>query len=462
MFSLQPFQRSFILVIVLQLIFGQVATTACTPDSDIGATFEIHEPEVLHPDGKLVVLHSNFTRLESDLLPRWTLTDKRPMQNISNDLVHHNLAHILLQMNVSSKEMAKTLKIGVPAMSKFALGLLNRTEADELSTRHSLAPRGWVGDVLKALAQVVLPGGIYGLCASTASGTLNVFLHFASEFHAGNSGSLPITDDQNFFLFPLHGDIATSGPLRVYYNAWKPDGFTSDSIIGTTFNRDIYTPWPFAGSGDDPDFVKTTKYIILHEATHSVQYRSLGYSLALYGWSYIYHGCKCGGYKCIPYEDEARRKEGELDNLLLLTGSGRLFFDVWRRIGLKPLLGFPTSKSNTPFTTRRRSELSFQQGILELDLSNPATVCFRTFTNAEVEARSNANCFIKPDCRNRHLKGRMPPRDPRDDEEPRDCVQSEVDDHNAACRAADNRWRTIETRRGFSCPSLSSIVYGRL
>ncbi|KAF1952081.1 hypothetical protein CC80DRAFT_596974 [Byssothecium circinans] len=294
-------------------------------------------------------------------------------------------------MNVSSKEMEKGLEIGVPAMSKFALGLfLNQTEADQLSTRNVLTLRGWLGDALVALARVFLPGA-YVFCAATASGTLALFLHFASEFR----------------------------PLRVYYNAWKPDGFKSDSTIGTTFNRDIYTPWPFAGSGDHPVFVETTKKIILHEATHSVQYYSIGYSLALYGWNYIYHGCKCVGYKCIPYEAEAYRKQNELDNLLQPTGSGRLFFDVWRRIGLKPLLGFPTYKSNTPFTVRMRSALSFQHGILELDLGNLATACFRTFTNAEIQARSNANCFIEPDCKSKKLKGREPPPQPGDGGGPR-------------------------------------------
>ncbi|RYC79571.1 hypothetical protein BFJ63_vAg17545 [Fusarium oxysporum f. sp. narcissi] len=452
MFSFQSFRQAFLLLLAL----GQVAITACIPESDVDATFEIHEPEVLHPDGKLVVLHSNFTRLESDLLPRWTLTDKRPMQNIINDLARHDLAHIMLQMNVSSKKMARGLEIGVPAMTKFALGLFNRTEADQLSTRNALVPRGWLDDVVGALAEVFV-GGLF--CAPTASGALRAFLHFASLFRAGNFGSLPITDDQNFFLFPLHGDIATSCPLRVYYNAQRPEGFRSDHVHGTTFNCDIYTYWPFAGFGDDSAFVETTQ-LILHEATHSVQFRSLGYRLEVYGWNYLYEGCKCLGYKCIPYEIEAYRKDNELDNLLLPTRPGRLFFDVWRRRGLKPLLGFPTSKSNTPFTAAMRSELSFQQGILELDLSNSNTVCFRTFTNAEIQSRSNANCFIQPDCRNRKLKGRMPPPEPSGEGEdpPYKCEQSEVDAHNAACRAADNRWRTIEGGRRFSCADRSSIV----
>src|SRR5690606_24124601 len=126
---------------------------------------------------------------------------------------------------------------------------------------------------------------------------------------------------------------------RVTYNAKAPIGFNKN--YGTAFGRRVYlkqNPGKFCAN---PGFVNSLN-LILHETTHTVQYRNVNYSLERFGLEYLYKFCRAGfSYSKNAMEAQARDKADDLDNTLL-SNRGMQFFRTLVAKGLVGLLGYPT------------------------------------------------------------------------------------------------------------------------
>src|ERR1700712_4942249 len=80
--------------------------------------------------------------------------------------------------------------------------------------------------------------------------------------HSGgdNSGSLPLTDHQKFFLFPIHGSLVNED-IQVFYHAKFEPGFAKEGI---TFARNIYFRSDAATTADITGFYIQTR-LLAHE-----------------------------------------------------------------------------------------------------------------------------------------------------------------------------------------------------
>ena len=139
--------------------------------------------------------------------------------------------------------------------------------------------------------------GVFGtaICGLFATSFHGWFLLAAADFRAINHDPRTLTEDQNFFIYPVHGDIATSGPVSVYWQATRAAFFNLFGAAGTTFNRDVYVLDEFLSVGSYTDFDKQFVSGIItltHEITHVLQYRQDGYDLPDYAYDYLFQYCK--------------------------------------------------------------------------------------------------------------------------------------------------------------------------
>ena len=149
-----------------------------------------------------------------------------------------------------------------------------------------------LGDAAKAVKNVVVEAAQDVGCGIFASSTLPGYLLYADLFHVQNafSTSYPTSQDQDFYIYPLHGPISHNDNIRVYYRANFPPGFGNAAAV--TMGRLIYTRESVSSrTHGDARFNVATK-LLLHEFTHSEQYRGLGYNLHLFGFKYLFEYCK--------------------------------------------------------------------------------------------------------------------------------------------------------------------------
>lgn len=135
-----------------------------------------------------------------------------------------------------------------------------------------------LGDAAKAVKNAVV---------EAASSTIPGYLLYADLFSVQNafSTSYPTSQDQDFYIYPLHGPISHNDDIRVYYRANFPPGFGNAAAV--TIGRVIYTRESVSSRiYGDTRFNAATK-LLLHEFTHSKQYQALGYNLQLFGLKYL-------------------------------------------------------------------------------------------------------------------------------------------------------------------------------
>ncbi|KAI9888732.1 MAG: hypothetical protein M1814_006464 [Vezdaea aestivalis] len=352
----------------------------------------------------------------------------------AGEFLKTSLPSILAQFNVPADQIAAKTDESIPVL----LDLLKEIHAD---LTPSLTPRGvaYRRNLFTRIGKILgdIACGVAGAAVGPAS-----FLFFSSEFSLLNSDpGVGLTDDQQYFVHAVHGDIATSAPVQIYYQATRPLGFTSPETVGTTFNKKWYTYLPNAPWRSDPRFEWMMQKVILHEFQHVVQYRAYGYSLIRYGDKYSFEVCK-EGYNNMFLENEARSKENAADQLLT-DPKGKKFFDAWAARGLRGPLGFPTRPTYTAIDGGI-VELPFQNGVIQLDSGNQ----WRSFTTAELSAKAYINC--KSDLRCRHLlKPRAICRTCDNDPGPNVCIQRELDELNKECVDKKREWNSL-LRRPFS------------
>jgi hypothetical protein len=375
----------------------------------------------LFPDGYYTITHPGFNNgstITVNVPPELcTRTDRSALECLTNFL-EKALPSVLSQVGVPRDQIQMKVDGGLPILVNLVALLLGGDDFPPLTKRSIWSDIGsFFGDIGCGIAAALVG---YPL-----------FMASAAIFSAENNGlSVPISDDQNFFIFPVHGDIATSGPVRMFYQATRPVGFNTDKVQATTFNRDVYTAHQNARTGSDPNFVWTVQAILLHELTHVLQYRDHDYNLNTYALEYCFQYCDDGGYPAgvgqpgMPLEVEAFGHQNDVDDLLQLPGFE--FYQIWSSGNLAfgdGGLGFPVQRSFATLTGDPRGtilELWFQYGLMQII---PDTA-FRTFNSAEGSIRAQAQCSFLPKCSNINRRNPNPQPMPPDGPPHRDvCIQ---------------------------------------
>lgn len=260
--------------------------------------------------------------------------------------------------------------------------------------------------------------------------------------------------EQDFFLYPVWGNLAHDGPVKIFYQATRAPFFKGTS--GTTFNRNIFTrltPIQSFSESNHRDFEFLVQTLI-HEFTHVDQYRRKGYDITSFGYEYLFQWCSNGGYDKITLEVDAYATQHKVDSLLFFDVNhqqGNEFFQVWRTRNLGPQLGNPIAQTYTSLSPSLR-ELPFQRGTLQIQ-DGP---CFRTFTTDEILAREAAKCSTTAKCFAkrvpRPLMNTKGPKDgdpgPTGPKEP--CTNDEKVAQAQACQDSKNKWNAV-SNRGWTC-----------
>lgn len=144
---------------------------------------------------------TNGFKLKIPLPPPLGPDDRKNFSKFNIDLMTKNMPIILEQFNFSQDQIqikvGKGVELVYAAVEALAASHGHRTN----SSIHALAFWDEVGDFFGDFA-----------CGVVAGVGLPFFLSSAAIFAAENDGlGRPITPDQSFYIFPLYGDIATSG-----------------------------------------------------------------------------------------------------------------------------------------------------------------------------------------------------------------------------------------------------------
>ncbi|KAK1750328.1 hypothetical protein QBC47DRAFT_418108 [Echria macrotheca] len=394
-----------------------------------------------YPFGSVSVADPEITkgkRIKIPLAPPHADPYDATAAELRESVLNLTLPIVMSQLGFSDAQITAKIPKAYPAVSA-----LLRTLPGQKGGRDSVARRDIFGDIVDIFEGIA--------CSVVAATALPVFLITENDFSVLNHGSAAITQDQQFFAYPIYKDLALTAPIHIYYDAYQPPVFEFGTVEGTTFNRNIYIK---RSAPNTPD--SSTTRLLLHEMKHVQQYADKDWSLALYGLSYLYGWCKAGfSYSNIPEEIEAREWASHVDKLLVWPSPGCYFFDVWRVKNLFSTLGYPVSQdySNVPGLADA-IELPFQVGALQVQLK--PKVCYRLFNTDELVSRAAATCTLQPDCPRRKRAPAPKQRDcqPGDDscEDPKTpghrdypdkCKQSDINAANNACSARKNQWAAI-------------------
>ncbi|KAB5547082.1 hypothetical protein GE09DRAFT_1129873, partial [Coniochaeta sp. 2T2.1] len=279
------------------------------------------------------------------------------------------------------------------------------------------------------------------VCSTVAKSLVPFHDASANLFAALNpaASASATTDEQNFFLYHIVGELIHDG-IQIFYQATYVPGFTG---AGITMGRNVYlrNDRKSAALPTDPGFYETV-LLVAHELVHCAQYSAHGYSIAAFGERYLYQWCAAGfSYEGNTFEKSAYEVEGRL-RASLADPVAIGYFDLWRGKADVAALGYPSSwpPAAVTGTTAGISELRFQRGTV---LRNPAG-CYKILSPEEEKARRLAVCTIRP-CINDgilHRKGRR--------EITPKCTEKIWED-NYGCRKVKAQWAGILKGAGFTC-----------
>lgn len=231
-------------------------------------------------------------------------------EDLHKQSLEEALPFLLDQYAIPHDKVKALIDSGVPVLNDALLALLSGgSNSTDLDARLQARIFGlekvvhWVekavdevgdalGDAAKAVKNAVVNAAQDVGCGIFASSTLPGYLLYADLFRVQNafSTSYPTSQDQDFYIYPLHGPISHNDNIRVYYRANFPPGFGNAAAV--TMGRVIYTRESVSSrTYGDARFNAATK-LLLHEFTHSKQYQALGYNLSLFGLKYLFEYCK--------------------------------------------------------------------------------------------------------------------------------------------------------------------------
>ena len=198
-----------------------------------------------------------------------------------------------------------------------------------------------------------------------------------------NSAGDTTSRDQNYFLYPIHGDLLRKVNIRIHYDSKFPLGL---GLIfnGLTFGRHVYLTESalFSGLKFNEAF-KNQVHLLIHELAHCKQYQDMDWSVSRFSWKYFRELCKAGlNYEKNVFESEAFELEDEIDDLLY-TLSGNHFFQIWRDRELFALLGYPVAKTFTVLDEGMAGldELEFERGVMQVSVRG----CYRYGSKATID-----------------------------------------------------------------------------
>lgn len=362
------------------------------------------------------------------------LLPPRVAKNATNEeYLASSLVYTLQQFKVPSNKLVQLAQRGAPIIESAVQDIINKRSVKLASFFD------WAKDIATGAACVVF-----------AATGLPWYLSAASIFAAQNTGmGTPTTPEQDFFIYPVHGSISHDEDVKIYYKATRAAGF--GSAEGATFNRNIYITTESAATKESPTFKSVTR-LLIHEFTHVTQYRDVSWNLAAFGTKYLFFICKDGGYEKSRLERDAYEKQKFMDQLF--EPPGYYFFKIWSDKRLAPTLGLPKARNYIERFEHvgKLLELPFQYGTMQVNYTNKE-VCFRTFSTKEISIRSASACRIQTKC--------MPPRSTGKPIEngPKECDPEEVQESNAKCKDAKQKWNAINSGKIFrecitSMPSL--------
>jgi hypothetical protein len=259
------------------------------------------------PDGEIIVVDSSWLSddstsettilIEGDLeviVPVPIDTDPPPgFDGYGSDIVQQSLPFLLSEFGVDDGEIQALVDEFIP-LGRDAI-------IDAISGPGGVATEGIFGDifawaekVVSKAANIVASGAVDVTCGVVAAGGLPLYEAANILFMAQNTGtvSAPTTNDQDFFIFPLHGLISHDDSIEIYYDSSFVVGF--GDADGVTMGRRIYTNKPASSASvGDAGFRGTTR-LLLHEFTHSKQYQSHNYNTFAFGVQYLFNWCKVG------------------------------------------------------------------------------------------------------------------------------------------------------------------------
>jgi hypothetical protein len=379
------------------------------------------------------VVHSDFTRFIGGIrivIPLSTIkfTD-RPFLEASTANIHSTLPEILRLVNISSDKIPNLVSRAIPIFNSAILAIGNEKDLLSMSPSSRIKPRnifedGW--NWIKETGKEIVQGGEEVLvdagCGVFAAGALPAYLTAAAAFEYLNAQITPLSSsiDQDYFLFPVHGNFMHDDNLGVYYSSHLPPGF--EGKAGATFARHIFTKLGPATMASDADFLAVAK-LWIHEMQHCRQYKNRDWNLVVFGTEYLFNFCKAGfSYLGNVMEQEAVNAANKIDPLLV-DKDGVLFFQVWKaNPAVAAALGLPTEASyrTVQFFPSTVWELNFQHGGMQIMRGAGGGACFRTWSESQNGVKSAADCQRLTDC------GSLTPAA---------CKQSDL-----ACTAAQIAW----------------------
>lgn len=159
------------------------------------------------------------------LPPPFELNYSLQLNEQSVEAVRHNIAVVLLQLNVAEEIILTKIEEGALLINSTVMELLTQDSSDPSVMIKARQNGNGIDGFLRGLGDAASGVG----CAAYAAGGVPAFLAAAAIFEGQNSRSQRITTDQDFFAHAPYGDTASSGRCECLMLPKKSDGRTSIS-----------------------------------------------------------------------------------------------------------------------------------------------------------------------------------------------------------------------------------------
>jgi hypothetical protein len=224
-------------------------------------------------------------------------TDPPPyFDGLSRDIVLQSLPYLLQEFGIDSSEIQALVDEAIPLIHQGVIDAVSGSD-DDVSTKGQevivLDIFSWIAKVISKAANIVQSGAANVGCGVWSAAAAPVFTGGAYLFEAVNSNhpGVPTSDDQDFYVFAMHGSLSHVDNIGVHYNASFPWPIPAGRSA-ITWGKDIYVKTYGAESGDrmSVNFEYITR-LMLHELTHVKQFKSLGHITPAFGAKYLFQHC---------------------------------------------------------------------------------------------------------------------------------------------------------------------------
>lgn len=287
---------------VLPVVFQTTATAQL--DQVVLSAQEIPDGEVLDVDSSWFSNDDDIDHTDiliegalSIIVPVPIDTDPPPdFDGLSSDIVLQSLPYLLQQFGIDSSEIQALVDEAIPLIHQGVIDAVSGSD-DDVSAKSqkiiALDIFSWIAKVISKAANIVQSGAANVGCGVWSAAAAPVFTGGAYLFEAVNSNhpGIPTSDDQDFYVFPVHGTLSHDDNVLVHYVAsfpWPIPVGRSAITWGTAIY--VKTYGAISSGRMDVDFEYITR-LMLHELTHVKQFKSLGYVTPAFGAKYLFQHC---------------------------------------------------------------------------------------------------------------------------------------------------------------------------